>query len=204
MNLKHLKNTLEILHDQFGLAENEITPETLIIEDLGADSLDAVELIMAFEELYNIEVPDEEAEKLRRVSDVVDYLDRTIPDGSTQIKWKGKCPEEQEAIDALNKDSIHRPLLQGHVKELENISPLSEAMQDVWNHHVNDTGCFPSCIEISHGDTITGTFSGSRFADEVESILKARGFTISRENEIDMARRPNQSRASDNQPSSKS
>lgn len=63
-----------IIVDQLGVEEDEVTPEASFIEDLGADSLDIVELIMALEEEFEIEVPDEDAEKLSTVADAVDYI----------------------------------------------------------------------------------------------------------------------------------
>jgi acyl carrier protein len=65
----------EIISEQLGVAANEVTPEASFIEDLGADSLDTVELVMAFEEEFSIEVPDEDAEKLQKVGDVTDYIE---------------------------------------------------------------------------------------------------------------------------------
>jgi len=64
-----------IISDQLGVAEEEIKPDSKFIEDLGADSLDIVELIMAMEEEFDLEIPDEEAEKIRNVKDVVSYLE---------------------------------------------------------------------------------------------------------------------------------
>ncbi len=64
----------EIIVDRLGVDPNEITPEASFIDDLGADSLDTVELIMAFEEEFDIEIPDEEAEKLTTVGKALDYL----------------------------------------------------------------------------------------------------------------------------------
>lgn len=63
-----------IIADQLGLAEEDIKPESKFIEDLGADSLDIVELIMAMEEEFQTEIPDEEAEKIRTVGDAIEYV----------------------------------------------------------------------------------------------------------------------------------
>ena len=64
-----------IIVEQLGVSEGEVTTDAKFIEDLGADSLDTVELVMAFEEEFSIEVPDEEAEKLQTVGDVVTYVE---------------------------------------------------------------------------------------------------------------------------------
>ncbi|BCX49188.1 acyl carrier protein [Haloferula helveola] len=64
----------DIIVDQLGVNADQVTPEAKFIEDLGADSLDTVELVMAFEEEFEIEVPDEEAEKLQSVGDVITYV----------------------------------------------------------------------------------------------------------------------------------
>jgi acyl carrier protein len=64
----------EIIVEQLGVEADQIKPEAAFIEDLGADSLDTVELIMALEEEFSIEIPDEEAEKIRTVGDAVNYL----------------------------------------------------------------------------------------------------------------------------------
>ena len=63
-----------IIVDQLGVESDKVTADAKFIEDLGADSLDTVELVMAFEENFDIEVPDEEAEKLQSVADVVAYI----------------------------------------------------------------------------------------------------------------------------------
>ena len=65
-----------IIVDQLGVESDKVTADAKFIEDLGADSLDTVELVMAFEENFDIEVPDEEAEKLQSVTDVVAYIEK--------------------------------------------------------------------------------------------------------------------------------
>lgn len=65
----------DIVVEQLGVDEDQVTLSATFIDDLGADSLDIVELIMAFEEEFNIEIPDEAAEKIKTVQDVVDYIE---------------------------------------------------------------------------------------------------------------------------------
>jgi acyl carrier protein len=64
----------QIIVEQLGVDEGEVTPNASFVDDLGADSLDTVELVMAFEEAFDIEIPDEDAEKIRTVQDAVDYI----------------------------------------------------------------------------------------------------------------------------------
>ena len=66
----------DIVVEQLGSEADEVTLESTFIDDLGADSLDIVELIMAFEEEFNGEIPDEAAEKIKTVQDVVNYIDQ--------------------------------------------------------------------------------------------------------------------------------
>ncbi len=66
-----------IIVEQLGVNLEQVTAEASFIEDLGADSLDIVELIMALEEEYDIEIPDEDAEKIQKVQDVIDYVQKT-------------------------------------------------------------------------------------------------------------------------------
>ncbi|HNY91734.1 MAG: Acyl carrier protein [bacterium ADurb.Bin431] len=68
----------EIIVQQLGVAASEVVPEASFIDDLGADSLDTVELVMAFEEEFGIEIPDEEAEKLASVGDALKYLNEKL------------------------------------------------------------------------------------------------------------------------------
>jgi len=65
----------EIICEQLGVEEDEVNPNAKFIEDLGADSLDTVELVMAFEEEFGIEIPDEDAEKITRVKEAVEYIE---------------------------------------------------------------------------------------------------------------------------------
>jgi acyl carrier protein len=68
----------EIISKQLGVDQSEVTPDASFVEDLGADSLDTVELVMAFEESFNIEIPDEDAEKITKVKDAVEYIKKKI------------------------------------------------------------------------------------------------------------------------------
>lgn len=68
----------EIISKQLGVDQSQITPDASFVEDLGADSLDTVELVMAFEEAFNIEIPDEDAEKITKVKDAIEYINKKI------------------------------------------------------------------------------------------------------------------------------
>jgi acyl carrier protein len=65
----------EIVAEQLGVSAEQVTPEAKFVEDLGADSLDTVELVMALEEEFSVEVPDEDAEKLLTVNDAIKYIE---------------------------------------------------------------------------------------------------------------------------------
>ncbi len=66
----------KIIIDQLDVTEDEVTPQASFVEDLGADSLDTVEMVMAFEEEFSIEIPDEDAEKIKTVKDAIDYIQK--------------------------------------------------------------------------------------------------------------------------------
>ena len=66
----------KIIVDQLGVEEELVTPDASFVDDLGADSLDTVELVMAFEEEFGVEIPDDAAEKITTVKDAIDYIDQ--------------------------------------------------------------------------------------------------------------------------------
>jgi acyl carrier protein len=81
--MRRVKNMVEekvkeIIAKQLGVDPSAVTPEASFVEDLGADSLDTVELVMAFEEAFNIEIPDEDAEKITKVKDAVEYIAKKV------------------------------------------------------------------------------------------------------------------------------
>ena len=69
---------IEIIANQLGVEEDNVTPDASFMEDLGADSLDTVELVMALEEEFDIEIPDSDAEKIQTVQDALSYLDEHV------------------------------------------------------------------------------------------------------------------------------
>jgi acyl carrier protein len=71
----------QIIVEQLGVDEGEVTPSASFVDDLGADSLDTVELVMAFEEAFDIEIPDEDAEKIKTVKDAIDYIAKNSKGG---------------------------------------------------------------------------------------------------------------------------
>ena len=68
----------QIIAEKLGVSEDKVTPQAAFVDDLGADSLDQVELIMAFEDAFDVEIPDEDAEKLKTVKDAMDYLQNKV------------------------------------------------------------------------------------------------------------------------------
>jgi len=75
MGIVEIKNRIvEIVANQLGIEEEDVTAEASVIDDLGADSLDVVELVMALEEEFDLEIPDEEAEKITNVQNIFDYM----------------------------------------------------------------------------------------------------------------------------------
>ena len=75
MGITEIRNRIiEIIANQLGIEEDDVTAEASVIDDLGADSLDVVELVMALEEEFNLEIPDEEAEKITSVQNIFDYM----------------------------------------------------------------------------------------------------------------------------------
>lgn len=71
----------EIIVEQLGVDEGEVTPNASFVDDLGADSLDTVELVMALEEAFNLQIPDEDAEKIRTLQNTVDYIKKHAKGG---------------------------------------------------------------------------------------------------------------------------
>ena len=79
MSIAEMKNRIvEIIATQLGIDNADVTPEASVVDDLGADSLDVVELIMALEEEFNLEIPDEEAEKIKNVQDIFVYMENAL------------------------------------------------------------------------------------------------------------------------------
>jgi len=72
------EKVISIIVDQLGVNESEVTRNASFVDDLGADSLDTIELVMAFEEAFGIEIPDEDAEKIKTVQNAIDYVEARI------------------------------------------------------------------------------------------------------------------------------
>ena len=79
MDISAMKEKIvEIIANQLGIERGDVTPEASVVDDLGADSLDVVELIMALEEEFNLEIPDEEAEKIKSVQDIFKHMETAL------------------------------------------------------------------------------------------------------------------------------
>lgn len=79
MDVTAMKDKIvEIIANQLGIDHGDVTPEASVIDDLGADSLDVVELVMALEEEFNLEIPDEEAEKIKSVNDIFSHMENAL------------------------------------------------------------------------------------------------------------------------------
>ena len=68
----------QIIAEKLGVGEDKVVPQASFVDDLGADSLDQVELIMAFEDAFDVDIPDEDAEKMKTVKDAMDYLESKL------------------------------------------------------------------------------------------------------------------------------
>ncbi|ETX03086.1 MAG: acyl carrier protein [Candidatus Entotheonella factor] len=73
-----VKKVKDIIAEQLGVEDTEVTDSASFIDDLGADSLDTVELVMAFEEAFGLEIPDEDAEDIQTVSNAIDYISKKV------------------------------------------------------------------------------------------------------------------------------
>ncbi len=79
MGIVEIKNRIvEIIANQLGIEEEDVTAAASVVDDLGADSLDVVELVMALEEEFDLEIPDEEAEKITNVQNIFDYMENAL------------------------------------------------------------------------------------------------------------------------------
>lgn len=79
MDVAAMKDKIvEIISNQLGIDHGDVTPEASVVDDLGADSLDVVELVMALEEEFNLEIPDEEAEKIKSVNDIFSHMENAL------------------------------------------------------------------------------------------------------------------------------
>src|SRR4030066_984650 len=86
----------DIIIEQLGGDPEQVTPEASFVDDLGADSLDTVELVMALEEEFNLEIPDEEAEKITTVGDAVTYIERGLAKEEETTVEKDENEDEDE------------------------------------------------------------------------------------------------------------
>jgi acyl carrier protein len=79
MGVGEIKDRIvQIIAKQLGIEEEDVTPQANVVDDLGADSLDVVELVMALEEEFDLEIPDQEAEKILNVQNIFDYMENAV------------------------------------------------------------------------------------------------------------------------------
>ena len=76
------ERVIDIVAEQLGVSKDQVTPETSFVNDLGADSLDTVELVMELEEEFDINIPDDAAEKIQTVGQAIDYIEKSQSNGS--------------------------------------------------------------------------------------------------------------------------
>jgi acyl carrier protein len=91
MNTEIAEKVKKIVVEHLGVEEAKVTPESSFIDDLGADSLDTVELVMAFEEAFSVEIPEDAAEKISTVKDAIDYIEKQKAAESSSPGW-GSSP----------------------------------------------------------------------------------------------------------------
>ncbi|MBV8491101.1 MAG: acyl carrier protein, partial [Candidatus Eremiobacteraeota bacterium] len=116
----------KIIVEQLGVDEGEVTPEASITDDLGADSLDQVELVMAFETEFNIDIPDEEAEKIKTVGDAVKRIDEATAGSTAEARLFEQLSDRLGAIFSrlsgrgrIGEDDVNEALREVRVALLE-------------------------------------------------------------------------------------
>ena len=111
-----------IIAEQLGVKPDEVTPEASFIDDLGADSLDTVELIMALEEEFGVEIPDEDAEKMTCVGDAIKYINE-----NAHVNMKVMMSTPQTYVDAIKKQNAT------YVTYYNDMFPYSDEKNDYWS-----------------------------------------------------------------------
>src|ERR1043166_8302819 len=110
MDMKQLEEKVkDIIVEELGVERDKLKPEASFMEDLGADSLDTVELVMAFEKEFDIDIPDEEAEKLRTVGDAMKYLHDKMGKGGPgqrEAARRGHGPRARDAVGQHRRDDV--------------------------------------------------------------------------------------------------
>src|SRR3954471_11770476 len=117
-----------IIVEQLGVDEEEVTPDASFVDDLGADSLDTVELVMAFEEEFGIEIPDEEAEKITRVKEAVDYIE-------SHAKKKQRGPGGRRSSEQASRRDRRRISVAGRYGHSGELGCALRRHQRHWSDH---------------------------------------------------------------------